>query len=353
MKQEARVALMLLIIAAPSCSLLFGDRGGIADPVDAPALTTSFRRVPDWVRPTAKDYARSEALRAAIARIERGESLGAAIDLQTLRSQDRWGPEVTALHAWALVDAGSAQDARRVALDGLTEHGEQQPALNYSLGVAAEVLARPVEALAAYRRVLQRDPTDPVLLRACARTAIAAKNYEEALLHLDRLAASGVQVPEGMEWRATALAGAGRHAEAVALQEQIVRAHPQDADVWIRCAQGAFEAARASQDLGLLARSRTLLEEFAAMDPQHLEVHWMLGQACAALGDAPAAESALRRTLELAPGSVDAGILLAEVLDAAQRKDDARVVLFELLRQPLSSAEVEEVQRRLLALEGE
>lgn len=353
MKQGLRAAAVLLL-ATPSCALLFGDRGaGDADSSPPAGYEQAFQRIPSWVRPSVRDFARSEELRSATELLERREPVRAAILLQSLRARERWGPEVTALHAWALVEAGSASDARRVALDGIAEHGAEQVALQYALAVAAEVAEQPAAALEAYARALARFPQDAVLLRACARTALACGRADEALVHLAGLP-DGVEGSEGLElarMRAQALAATGRHAECLALHERVALAHAGDFTVRTAAAAGAFTAAEAAGDPELRARARALVETIVELDPQHADSHWMLGRLAASSGDLRTAETALRRTLELDPARVDAGVLLAGLLDDSLRKDEARAILFELMRQPLSAREVEEVQRRLLELE--
>jgi tetratricopeptide (TPR) repeat protein len=345
MKQELRAIAAVLLLATPSCALLFGERGGTdADAAATAEYAQAFRRIPAWVRPSERDFGRSEELRGAVALLERREPVSAAIRLQSLRARERWGPEVSALHAWALVESGSTADARRVALDGLAEHGADAPSLHYALAVAAELSAQPAEALAAYRRVLARAPGDAVLLRACARTALASGDAAIALEYLAGLpdAVTGADGLELARLRAAAWSGAGRHAEALAVHERVAAAHADDFALRAAAAAGAFAAAEAAGEQALRV----------AADPQHAEAHWMLGRLAAGLGDMDAAEAALRRTLEIDPARVDAGFLLAGLLDDTLRKDDARTVLFELLRQPLSAAQVEAVQRRLLELEG-
>jgi tetratricopeptide (TPR) repeat protein len=355
MKQELRAIAAVLLLATPSCALLFGERGGTdADAAATAEYAQAFRRIPAWVRPSERDFGRSEELRGAVALLERREPVSAAIRLQSLRARERWGPEVSALHAWALVESGSTADARRVALDGLAEHGADAPSLHYALAVAAELSAQPAEALAAYRRVLARAPGDAVLLRACARTALASGDAAIALEYLAGLpdAVTGADGLELARLRAAAWSGAGRHAEALAVHERVAAAHADDFALRAAAAAGAFAAAEAAGEQALRVRARALVEAVVAADPQHAEAHWMLGRLAAGLGDMDAAEAALRRTLEIDPARVDAGFLLAGLLDDTLRKDDARTVLFELLRQPLSAAQVEAVQRRLLELEG-
>jgi tetratricopeptide (TPR) repeat protein len=352
MELGARAFAAILLTATASCSLLFGDRGGGGAP-PPPAAPVSFRRIPELVRPSARDLARSAELCAAVEQVERREQLAAAIVFQRLHAGGRWGPEVAALHSWSLTDSGAPADGRRVARDGLAEHGPA-PSLDYADAVAAELLGLPGEAYSAYLRASAARPGDATLLRACARTALAAGRADVALVHLDALPApaGGDEDLDLARLRATAAAAGGRYADAVAIRERLTAAHPGDLALAAENAAAAAAAAESSANPGLLVRARRLAEALAGADPQHAEAHWIVGRLSAALGETAAAEAALRRTLELDPARVDAGLLLADLLDAAARKDEARALLFELLRQPLDRERIEAVQRRILRLEG-
>lgn len=354
MKQRVRVVAAVLLLGSSSCSLFFGDRGDEDAVIEVTAAyTESFRRVPEWVRPSVRDFSRSEELRQAVGELERREPLRAAIRLQSLRAQERWGPEVTALHAWALIETGGAAEGRSIALDGFVEHGNEEPSLHYAVAVAAELMGRNVEALTSYELVLESHPAEPVLRRACARTALAAGRADTALAHLQRLPDT-VEGSEGLELaqlRAAACFATSRYADAVAEHERVSRAYPDDLALQVSSAAGAFAAAEAAGSQELRERARTLVDALAELDPQHSDAQWMLGRLAAGLGDISAAETALRRTLELDPARMDAGLLLASLLDDSLRQDEARTVLFELMRQPLSAEQVEEVQRRILELE--
>lgn len=349
MKQGARAIAIGLSLAAPACASWFGAGGGSEEP-PAPSAPVEFALVPEWVRPAQRDLARSPELREAVAMIEDHSPVSAAIRLQQLRSREAWGPEVAALHSWVLIEAGTADDARRVALEGMAEHGAGGIALNYALGVAEEVGGRQREALAAYARAAEAAPADATLREACARTALAAGDPATALAHLERLPAEGDD-PRRMRLRAAALGGAGRGAEAVAAWERLARALPGDLEALDRAVAGVDAAASPELAPEALARARALADALAEADPQHADAHWIAGRLAALAGDGGSAERSLRRVLEIDPARIEAGELLAGLLLGAGRADEARVVLFDLLRQPLSRQEVEAVQRRILDLE--
>ncbi len=355
MKQGSRaIPVCAAALALGSCAAIFGERdpgGGAPEAAREPAV--AMKRIPEWIRPSTRDLERSEALRAAIGFVEGGEYVRGAVLLQRVRAEPGAGPEVAALHAWCLLEAASTVEAERVAREGIAAHGADAPSLNYSLAVIHELAQRPAEAYAAYLLVLRADPGDPVLARACARTALADGRPADALPHLDRLVSAAAPDPEAQRMRAAALAGVGRLDDAMQIYEGLARDYPQDPVLLVQMGAAAFELARMSGRAEHRQRAGDLLARVVELDPQHAGAHAMLGATLAAGGDIGGAEAALRRTLEIEPNRLDTGFLLAQMLAERGRREAAREVLMELLRQPLPGEAVAEIQRRLLALEAE
>jgi len=342
------IPVLIAALAAGSCAGFGGAPAG-EPAADASALP-DVRRIPPWVRPSAEEFARSADLRAAAALVEQGEFLAAAVQLQRLRSASAAGPEPAALHAWTLCEAGSLAEAEQVARAALVEFGPEPPSLNYALAVACELRGRPEPAYQSYLRVLVAHPEDAVLLRACGRTALASGQPAAALTFYDRIALQGALVLEDQRARASALGGTGDFDGALSVYEAMARDHADDPQLLAEAAEAAYGIARSTDQADHRRRAGALLTSLTETDPQHAQAFRMLGTINAAAGDLPAAEVALRRTLEIEPAQCDAGLLLAQVLAGRMRQADARRVLQDLLRQPLSRAEVDEVQRRLLEL---
>lgn len=352
MKEALRASLLVCAaLAAGSCAWLEGDRGG--EETDASELPV-MRRIPPWVRPPAGELARSAELRAAVTALEQGEFMAGAVQLQRLRAapgaQPGAGAETAALHAWSLGEAGSLAEAEQVARAGLREFGQDPPALHYALASACERSGKPEPAYQSYLRVLAAQPADPELLRACGRTALAARQPAAAVTFFDRLALLGPLDLESDLMRAAALAGAGETDQALAVYEALARAHPQDPPLLAQSATAAFELARQSGLADHRRRAGLLLDQLTELDPQYADAFRMLGINRAAAGDLAGAEQALRRALELVPAHLEAGLLLAQVLADRNQRDAARRVLQELLRQPLSGDEVDAVRRQMLEL---
>ena len=350
MKEGLRAILVLsAALACGSCAWVLGARDHEPEMVPESELPR-MRRIPPWIRPPARELARSEELRAAVDLMERGEFMPAAVTLQRLRSAPGALPEMAAMQSWSLGEAGSPAEAEQVARAGVLEFGQDLACLQYALAVASELSGKHEAAYQAYLRVLVSQPADAVILRACGRTALAAGQPAAAVTFFDRLALQGADDLETAEMRAAALAGAGDFGSALDVYESLVGQNPQDPQLLARMASAAFSAARASGQAEHRRRAGILLVRLTEADPQHGDAFRMLGMNSAAAGDLAGAEAALRRTLEIKPAQLDAGLLLAKVLADRSQRHEARLVLQELLRQPLTRAEVDEIHQCLLQL---
>lgn len=309
-----------------------------------------MRRIPLWIRPAAADFAASPGLSDAVLLLEQGEHLAAAVHLQRLRTASGSTAKLAALQSWSLGEAGSLDEAEQVARAALAEFGDAEPALQYALAVACELSAKPEPAYQAYLRVLAAHPADPGILLACGRTALAAGQPAAAVTFFDRMALQRPLDLDVNRMRAQALAEAGEFDNALDVYEAMARDQQADPILLAETAAAAFDIARASQQADHRRRASELLARVTELDPQHAGAFLMLGTMRAAAGDLPGAEAALRRALELTPARIDAGLLLAEVLTGRSRPAEARQVLDDLLRQPLTRAEVAKVQERLLEL---
>ncbi len=349
MKEGLRaIPVLIAALAAGSCAWFGGApaREPAADAAELPDM----RRIPPWIRPSAAELASSADLRAAVVLVEQGEFLAAAVLLQRARVATSFGPEPAALHAWSLSEAGSTAESEQVARAALAEFGPEPPSLHYALAVACELRGKPEPAYQSYLRVLLGHPEDPVLLRACARTALASGQPGAALTFHDRLALLGPLELADQRARAEALTAAQEFDGALSVYEAMVRDHPADALLLAEAATAAYELARDSQLAEHRRRAGVLLVQLTEADPQHAAAFRMLGANCAGAGDLPGAEAALRRALEIEPAQCEAGLQLAQVLVGRNQPAAARRVLQDLLRQPLAREEVDEVRARLLEL---
>ncbi|MFK5956837.1 MAG: hypothetical protein QM477_10375 [Planctomycetota bacterium] len=357
-----RLSLVASLALLGSCSALFGERG----PVSAGGRSVSVRHsqkeksassaapaenlshLPIWIHPSERDLASSRGLVEAVRFLAQGEAERASVQLQQVRSAGSFDSEVTALHAWALLETGEVNAASAVAREGIATFGAT-PALGYAMAVIFEAQEKPAEALALYRDLLTlADINDLSMLIACARTAVGAGRGSEAMQYLDRWLLSAPLGIEGKRLRAKALQLSGRDDEALALYQQMVNDWPQDFDLLADMAEAAFATSQSSQKLEHLELAAGLLTQLTEVDPQRSSAFWQLGRTQILLELRGPAESAFSRCLELDPGNVAAGLALAELLST--NPEASGQVLLDLLRQPLSAKDVEAVQSALLEL---
>jgi len=360
-----RLSLVASLALLGSCSALFGERGvsgGASGSQSAastsPAASVSAKNkvvpienlshLPSWLHPSNRDLQSSKGLVDAIRFLGQGEAERAAVQLQQVRSAATFGSEVTALHAWSLLEANEIAAASTVAREGIASFGAT-PALGYAMAVIFEAQGRPAEAFPLYRDLatLAAD-NDTSMLGACARTAVAARRGPEALVYLDRWMMSAPLGIEGKRLRAQALQLSGRDDDALALYQQMVNDWPQDFALLADMAAAAFASAQSTLQVDHLALAVDLLTRLTEVDPQRSVAFWRLGRTQILLGEMADAQKSLRRCLELEPDHVDAGMALAGTYKMVP--EDSAQILLDLLRQPLSAKDVERVQSALLEL---
>ena len=324
-------------------------RTTVRQPSQPQQTDPSLTHLPRWIHPTVSDRGRSRGLVEAIRFLDLGETERAAVQLQQVRSAAEFGSEVAALHAWALAETGEVKAAETVARDGIATYGATA-ALGYVMAVVYEMQERPAEAFPLYRDLATLAPDDTSMLRACARTAVAARRGADALPYLERLM---LTEPLGMQdkiLRAEALRLGGREEDALALYRQMVLTWPQDYQLLADVAEATFLIARSSARPEHHEQALELLRRLTEADPQRATAFRQMGQSAAALHLNEVAADALRRCLELEPGNVEAGLELGSLLAQEGDPQAAADVLLDLLRQPLNGKDVEAVQSALLEL---
>lgn len=318
-----------------------------AQPVEVAPLE-NLSHLPVWLRPSTKDLESSRGLIDAVRFLGQGEAERAAVQLQQLRSAAEFDSEVTALHAWALLETKEVDAAASIAREGIATFGAT-PALGYAMAVIFEAQGRYAEALPLYHDLSTLSAADDsTMLVACARTAVAARRGPEALQYLDRWMLTAPLGIEGKRLRAEALQLSGRDDEALALYQQMVNDWPQDFSLLADMANAAYASSQSTEQLEHLELAADLLSRLTEIDPQRSSAFWKLGRTQTLLGQNEEAKASLRRCLELEPGNVTAGLELASAL--APNAEASAKVLLDLLRQPLSAKDVERVQSALLEL---
>ncbi|MEO7050469.1 MAG: tetratricopeptide repeat protein [Rhodanobacter sp.] len=132
---------------------------------------------------------------------------------------------------------------------------------------------------------------------------------------------------------AAGLFQAGRHAEARAMLQSLLQAHPQLAEAHRMMAGSFFQ----TNDY---VHAQNALGAWLRIQPDNVEAHVLLGRVLVESGQPAEAESALRRALGVDPGSLSAASVLARMLLTASRTSAAREVLEPLFQTGRSSPEI-------------
>jgi tetratricopeptide (TPR) repeat protein len=307
--------------------------------------------VPAWLRPVSADLQQSAGLLDAVALLKEEQPDQAAIRLQQLRREFEFGSEVVGLHSWSLLQAGQPSEAATVARDGIAAFGAT-PALAFAMAEVFDAQGNAAEAFPLYRDLATLAPEDPPTLDACVRSAVALGNGRDALFYLDRLMLLEPLSVEQKRQRAAALQLAGRPSDALALYRQMAATSPDDYELLAEMATASFAAAEQGGTPADYEESVALLERLVAVAPQHADAFFMLARGQQQLGHDAASAAAFDRCLELEPGNVDAGLQYAALLAAGGDVQASADALLALLRQPISGADVERVQSRLMNLSG-
>jgi hypothetical protein len=115
---------------------------------------------------------------------------------------------------------------------------------------------------------------------------------------------------------------------------------PREASQLDTRATGALRAGNAPAAI-------TLLEQSLAIDPESSRTLLLLGAAQQITGQTGQAEGSYRRALEFNPGFLDARVALAGLLAGTGRKDEARTLLQEVLRDKPNMAPASDLLRRI------
>ena len=124
-----------------------------------------------------------------------------------------------------------AEETLRRALEGLDDAPTR-----YELGLALDEAGRPSEAIAEYRRALDRNPNHPESLNNLGAALANQGRMDEAARHFERLIAVDPENADAHANLGFALAAAGARARAVAAFREALRLDPDHAE-----ARGALQ----------------------------------------------------------------------------------------------------------------
>jgi tetratricopeptide (TPR) repeat protein len=212
---------------------------------------------------------------------------------------------------WARGDLRKSGDLARQGLQLADRLGETRPRARFQagLGLLDHALGRGEQALAAYQKAVQLDPTDPLAWNNLALVHRDLGRPDEAL----RACQQALELDPSAERPWTTLgriyAGLGRLQDASQALHKATRLAAKDARPWL--ALGKVE-----RDLGRLKQARSALAKATRLDPDSFESWKTLADLDRSLDRPKTAVKAYRAALALRPE--DAGCRAA--LEACQQK---------------------------------
>ena len=241
----------------------------------------------------------------------------------------------------------------RGRLDEAAAVGREVLARRPDMGVAAYYLAqaeleagRTDEALRVMETAYREGTATPALVRQLGLTLSEAGRFEPAVQVLRRAAESGD--PEDLNALGLALSEAGDQEAAEGVLHEVFAVDERNAEAWQTLALVALRGSRWEE-------ARTRAETALELNPG-LGLAWSyLGSARFNLGEHPEALAAWRQAVELDPTDFDALYNIGLVAPELGETEAAREALERFLREAPReryAADLEEVRRRLAALEG-
>lgn len=186
------------------------------------------------------------------------------------------------------------------------------------------------QAMLSARDAANRGLVHPNLLALAALQELESGRPDKAYAHIVRARELAPQSPDILHVEGMALAGLGRHKEAVALFDRTLARSP-------RLAAAHYNRALALNELHEWQRAKEGFERTLEIDPRHAGALARLAAAAAARGDADKARLHAERALAVNPREAAALIALAQVDLEARRFDAVHDRVAPLLAAPDTS----------------
>ncbi|HEX9793233.1 MAG TPA: hypothetical protein VGC54_04555 [Planctomycetota bacterium] len=311
--------------------------------------------LPPLLRPRRAELVNDRTFHSALAALRGERPREATILFERLRQDAPGDPELRRLHLWSLLEMGESSPALPLAMDAAggaeTSPRTAAPADALLVGRALAMEQGDAAAFPWLARAADSAQAGPETLLMAARAGLAAREGVRAGRWMDRYMLQQPLDDATTLLRARCLVVAGSNEPALALYERLLAGPAAQPELWDEAGLAAFEGGLASQDRALFTRASSLFEAALALNPQDARVQFNLGCALDWGGELTAAEAAYGRAIELRPGYMNAVENLVQLLRRLDRREDARRVLVEQLRQPLTTEELERTRASLEALD--
>ena len=226
--------------------------------------------------------------------------------------------------ATVAMERGDFHQARS-DLELLLSQSPKSAELHFRLGKVFQLLERPAEAEAEYRKALGLDGQYVGALVGLGQVDARLGRPSDALVRFEKAIEVDPHQAEAHLARGQTLETLGRPADALAAYFQSLKLDPTLAPAMVRVA--ALQLDRGQPDQALVR-----LDRAAELAPENPEVRYRRGLTQLALGRPKPAVDDLRFAAEHAPGRADILVGLAEALDADRQPGEARIALDQALR---------------------
>ena len=254
-------------------------------------------------------------------RIEQGAYVSAITELREACRLDEESTQAQYLLGVALEKAGHIQES----VDAYKKAYELDDRNVDAIMAVGEVLAingRSSEGSKYVEEYLAKSKGKPAMLELAGRLAMSSKQYELAAGHYLALTKRNGDNTHWQEALAGALSADGKYARAAEALEARITIKDRKSPVWVYAMLGDCYTAVSRPN-----RARLAYAEALARKPSSPELMVKMAQAYLAVGDTSTASSIARKALRVAPGGLEATLVLGYSLYRAKKPLEAERVL--------------------------
>jgi len=344
--QVARYLIFPLIISG--CANLLGERA-----LERVVTPQEFSVIDQSCLPLSLQFSYDECRVApsaglAVQAIAEGNFESACISLQNARSAAD-NTALAGLHIWCLLQNNNLSAAQQLLNAAIVEFAVDQH-IAYAGAIVHEQSGNHELAHSLYSDLFAINH-EPMVLQACARTALASSQAQRCLDCLDQLLLETDVTPKHLTLRAAAFAQLHRYSESMALLVNMLADWPDDGELLLQTAFTAYDYAVESSNPDLYVDAARLLRRITELDPQNSLAFLPLARCYAVSGDFNEATLTFIRCLELEPNNVVASHELSDLYMRYNNKSLAQKILRQSLNQPISADARQQTTNKLSQLD--
>ena len=254
-------------------------------------------------------------------RMEQGAHVSAITELREACRLDEESTQAQYLLGVALEKAGHTQEAVDAYKKAYELNGENVDAI-MAVGEVLAINGRSIEGSKYVEDYLSKAKGKPAMLELAGRLAMSSKQYALAAGHYLALTRRNGDNAHWQEELARALFSDGKYARAAEALDARTTIKGQKTPVWVYAMLGDCYTAVSRPN-----RARLAYAEALAREPSSAELMVKMAHAYLAVGDTSTACSIAGKALEVAPGGLDATLVLGYSLLCARKPLEAERVL--------------------------